>query len=321
MQYRVCGPAQRTPRGSFVGSTAISTQSAPPSPTGRASREQLRGIVLVTAAFCVLPALDGIAKYLIDDFHVVQLVWARTLFQSVVVVTYLAAIGQLRFARSDRPLLLGGSVALIWMANFPIIFSLAYLPLADAFALIMTTPLMVTALSAVLLRERVDRHRLAAVLVGFAGALVIIRPGLGVFHWAAMLPVLSAVFFALYQVGVRRLTATHTPVDIMLYVSVLPMLASSVLVPFFWSVPTATDWALMAMMGAGAGVGHFILILAFKYAPVSLLAPFMYIQLISSTAIGLVVFGDFPDSFTVLGAAIIVASGWYGMRRVTLAGA
>ena len=269
----------------------------------------------MTVAFCVLPALDGIAKFLIGDFHVLQLVWARMFFQSIVVAGWLAASGQLKFARSDRPVLLVGTIAVSWLAHFPIIFSLAFLPLADAFALVMTAPLMLTALSAPLLGERVDVHRWAVVVIGFCGALVIIRPGLSVFHWAALLPVLAAAFFAFYQIGVRRLTATHTPIDILLYASVLPMLASSVLVPFFWSSPDGFSWGLMALMGTGAGLGHFLLISALKYAPASLLAPFMYVQLISSTLFGLVIFGDFPDGLSIMGAAVIVASGLYGMRR------
>lgn len=276
----------------------------------------MRGILLVTAAFCILPALDGISKYLIADFAVVQLVWARTFFQFVVVAGWLAASGRLRFARSDRPALLVGTVGLSWLANFPFVFSLIFLPLADALALVMVAPLLVTALSALLLREKVGMHRWAAVMVGFCGALVIIRPGLGIFHWAAILPVLAAACFALYQIGVRRLTtAQHSPVNILLYASLLPMLANSTIVPFFWSSPDAVSWGLMALMGVFAGLGHFLLILALKYAPASLLAPFIYIQLISGTFIGLVVFGDVPDSYTILGAGVIVASGLYGMRR------
>ena len=137
-----------------------------------------RGVVLVAVAFCLLPATDGIAKFLIGDYHVVQLVWARLFFQSVAVVGWLAARRQLTLTRPSRALLLIGTCAVIWLANFPIIFSLAFLPLADAFALAMTAPLVVMALSAVLLRERVDVHRWAAVAIGFFGALVIIRPGL-----------------------------------------------------------------------------------------------------------------------------------------------
>ncbi|MGI9334126.1 MAG: DMT family transporter [Gammaproteobacteria bacterium] len=289
-----------------------------PSQAGRSdtrARTHLRGIVMVTAAFCVLPALDGIAKYLIADFHVVQLVWARMFFQSILVAAWLAARGRLKFAPSERPVLLAGAIAVVWLANFPIIFSLAFLPLADAFALAMTAPLMVTALSATLLSERVDRHRWAAVAIGFCGALVIIRPGLGVFHWAAILPVLTAALFALYQIGMRRLTTTHTAIDLLLYASVAPMIASSVLVPLFWSSPDGFSWGLMALMGAGAGLGHFLLIAALDHAPASVLAPFMYIQLISSTLFGLIVFGDFPDTLTILGAAVIVASGLYSLRR------
>ena len=283
--------------------------------SAESGRTHLRGIALVTAAFLVMPALDGIAKFLIADMHVVQVVWGRLFFQSLAVLVWLAAIGRLRCIRSDQPWLLSGTVSLIWLANFPIIVSLAYLPLTDAFALIMTTPLMVMVLSVPLLREKVTGHSWLAVLIGFCGALVVIRPGFGVFQWAAVLPLLSAAFFAFFQLGVRQLTSTHTPYDILFFVSVGPLLASSALVGFFWASPAGFSWLLMALMGVGAGLAQFLLIAALKHAPASLLAPFTYIQLISSTIFGIIVFGDFPDSFTVMGAVIIVSSGMYAMLR------
>ena len=278
-----------------------------------AGRYHLRGILLVTAAFCVLPATDGIAKYLIDDFHVAQLVWARTFFQTLVVAVVMAARGRLRWPRTGGHGLLIAAVTAIWLANFPIIWSLAYLPLAAAFALIMTTPLMVTALSAPLLKERVGFHRWIAVVVGFVGALVIIRPGGGMVHWAALLPLLSAALFALYQLAVRKLSTSYAPMDLMMAASLLPMLASTALLPFFWVAPSGADWGLMALMGAGAGVAHFMLILALHHAPASLLAPFMYVQLVSSALFGFLVFGDIPGWATISGGVIVVAAGLYGM--------
>jgi drug/metabolite transporter (DMT)-like permease len=272
-------------------------------------------MALVTAAFLVLPVLDGIAKILIADIHLVQVVWARLFFQSIAVVFWLAIIGRLKSVRSERPLLLTGTVCVIWVANFPIIFALSYLPLADAFALIMTAPLMVMALSVPLLREKVSGHNWLVVMVGFCGALVVIRPGFGVFQWAAVLPVLSAAFFALFQIGVRQLTPTHSPIDLLFFVCVGPLIATSALVGFFWTTPDGFSWLLMVLMGLGAGVGQFLLIAALKYSPASLLAPFTYIQLISGTIFGIIVFGDFPDTFTIAGAVIIVGSGIYAMVR------
>ena len=277
----------------------------------------LRGVTLVVAAFCILPALDAIAKHLTDSYHVTQIVWARLLFQALVVVAFVALRRQLRFTTGNRPGLLIFTVAMIWLANFPIIIALAYMPLADAFALVMTTPLIVTALSAWLLAETVSVKRWVTVVAGFVGALVIIRPGLGVFHWSALLPMLSALFFAFYQIGARSLSKTMTSIDILLWASVVPLLASCLLVGAEWQPVHSPDWILMAVMGVGAGIGHFLLIAALKHAPASVLAPFMYLQLISSTLIGLTVFGDFPDTFTLLGAAIIVFSGLYAMRLKT----
>lgn len=274
----------------------------------------LRGIALTTFAFCLFPVLDGIAKYVVKDFHVIQIVWGRLLFQTAIVVGCLLAMGRLRRPRATRPGLLVAVVSAIWLANFPIIASLAYLPLADAFAIVLTMPLMVTALSAMLLAERVGRRRWVAVWIGFAGAMVIIRPGLALFHWAGLLPLLSAALFALYQIGVRRLSADNEPLTILAYASVLPLLATSVLAPWVWIPPDRLVWILLAAMGIGAGIGHLVLIHALRLAPASLLAPIMYVQLISSTVFGLLVFGDFPDAMTIAGALLIAASGLYVAR-------
>ena len=276
-----------------------------------ARQHPLRGIGLMTAACCLLPTLDGIAKYIIDDYHPVQIVWGRLLFQSMLVVGCLVATDRIRRLRSPSPGLLIGVVGASWLSNFPIITSLAYLPLADAFAIVLTAPLMVTAFSVALLGERVGAARWTAVCLGFGGAMVVIRPGLDVFHWASLLPLVSAALFSLYQIGVRRLGADHEPLIILAWGSVLPLAATSLIVPAFWTAPDPLTWGLLAAMGFGFGTGHLLLILALRYAPASFLAPIMYVQLISSTVFGLVVFGDFPDGFTIAGAAIVAVSGIY----------
>jgi len=278
-------------------------------------QRQLRGILLASAAFCVLPLNDAIAKYLVTDYDVAQLVWVRMFFQALVVGAWFAlARHKVRWSLA-RSWILVGSMVMAWLANFPIMFALIYMSLASAFALIMTAPLLVTALSAPLLGERVGLHRWVAVLVGFAGAVVIIRPGADVFSWAAVLPLLSAILFALYQIGVRRLASNVSTSDLIFYASWIPLIGSCFLVPFFWSWPTVPHWGLMALMGIGAGLGHYMLILALNYAPASLLAPFMYVQMVSSTVIGLLMFGDFPDAITLLGAGVVVGAGLYGMAR------
>lgn len=264
--------------------------------------------------FCLFPVLDGIAKYVIEDFHVVQIVWGRLFFQTVVVIGCLLAMRRLRLARATRPGLLVAVVSASWLANFPIIASLAYLPLADAFAIALTTPLMVTALSATLLAEPVGRRRWAAVWIGFGGAMLIMRPGLAIFHWASLLPLLSAALFALYQIGVRRLSAEDEPLTILTYASVLPLLATTVFLPWVWIPPEPVAWGLLASIGVGAGAAHLVLIHALRLAPASLLAPIMYVSLISSTVFGLLVFGDFPDAPTIAGALVIAASGVYVAR-------
>ena len=280
-----------------------------------ANRSRLRGIYFTVAAFCVLPINDGIAKYIIDDFHVVQIVWGRFLFQSIAIVGWLALSGRLTGTRSGRHGLLLPIVVIGWLANFPIITSLAYLPLADAIAIGLIAPFLVTALSVPLLRERVGLRRWMAVLLGFVGALVVIRPGASVFHWAALLPLLSATFFAFFQIGVRKLGSVDSPLTILAYGSVVPLVLNSLALPFVWVTPDLHAWTLLAVIGVGAAVGQLLVIAGLHLAPPSVLAPLMYFQLVSSTLFGFFVFGDLPDGLTVIGAAIIVMSGIYVAYR------
>ena len=189
----------------------------------------------------------------------------------------------------------------------------------DAVAIELFAPLMVTALSVPFLGERVDARRWVAVVVGLLGALVIIRPGLGVVHWAASLPLLAAVFFALNQVGTRRLGATERPLVTPVYLTAVGLVASSAVVPFFWTWPNSEVWALMAVMGALNVLGQFALVKAFEAAPASLLALFTYAQIVSAVVVGYVVFGDFPDRWTFAGTSIVVASGLYVAYREAVA--
>ncbi|MGH6954997.1 MAG: DMT family transporter [Alphaproteobacteria bacterium] len=273
----------------------------------------------VIPAFSLFPAADAVAKYIIDDYHLVQIVWSRFFFQGVIVLAVVLARREVRPTRTERLGLQVSCAISSWLSNFPFLGALAFIPLADVVAIELVAPLMVTALSVPFLGERVGARRWVAVVVGFLGALVIIRPGLGVVHWAAWLPLLAAVFFALYQVGTRRLGATERPIVTLVYLTAVGLVASSAVVPFFWTWPSTEAWALMAVMGALSVLAQFALVKAFDAAPASLLAPFTYAQVVSAVVVGYVVFGDFPDRWTFAGTSIVVASGLYVAYREAVA--
>jgi len=277
-----------------------------------------RGILLMMAVASLFPLADAIAKYIVNDFHVVEIVWGRLLFQTLFVALATFLTQPVSVLRTSRFPLQAWRAIAGWLSNFPFIVALAYIGLADTFAIVLVGPLLVTALSVPLLGERVGPRRWAAVVIGFAGALVIIRPGMGLVHWAASLPLISALVFAFYQIATRSLGATDRAVTTMFYNCVVPLVINSALVPFFWTPPTTVQWALLAAMGLLSGVSHFLLIKAFTLAPASTLAPFVYVQMVSGIALGYAVFGDFPDVWTLVGAAIIVASGLYMFYRERL---
>ncbi|MBT5413415.1 MAG: DMT family transporter [Rhodospirillaceae bacterium] len=272
------------------------------------ARDHARGIVLMMLAWSLFPVMDAVSKYISDDYHVLQIVWARFLFQALATLVLLLALGRRRALRTNalrlQILRSGGFLA----HTLLFITAIVFIPLAEGIALLFIGPMVVVALSALLLRESVGMARWLTVLTGFAGAMLIIRPGLGVLHWAASLVLLSALCFALYQVWTRGLHAVDSPLTTLAYTPLVGLLALSPVVPFFWAWPSAGDWALMALMGAVGALSHFILIKAFEAAEASLLAPFAYVQIVSAVLLGFVVFGDLPDRWTLTGAAVIIVA-------------
>ncbi|MDA0703649.1 MAG: DMT family transporter [Proteobacteria bacterium] len=268
----------------------------------------MRSIVLMMLAWSLFPVMDAISKYISDEYHVLHIVWARLAFQALATVILLLALGRLDALRSAAPRLQllrsGGFLA----HTVLFVSAIVFVPLAESIALLFVGPMLVVALSAALLRESVGPARWLTVMTGFLGAMLIIRPGLGALHWAAALVLLSALCFAFYQVWTRGLNAVDSPLTTLAYTPVAGLLALSPLMPFVWVPPSPEDWALMALMGSVGALSHFILIKAFEAAEASLLAPFAYVQIVSATLLGFIVFGDLPDRWTITGAAVIIAA-------------
>ena len=189
--------------------------------------------------------------------------------------------------------------------------AIALMPLADALALVFVSPLVVTALSPWLLGEQVGIRRWSAVLVGFLGVLIIIRPGAGVIQTGSLLALTAGTIFAFYLIATRKLAGSAPPLVTLTYTALVGALVMSVAMLWYWREPALFDWLMMIAMGAIAASGHFLLIKAFELAPASTLAPFTYWEIISTTVIGYVWFGDFPHSLTWLGIAIVIGSGVY----------
>ena len=275
------------------------------------------GIVLMMSGLLLFTAGEAIVKTLARDYDIAQIVWARYVFHALITFAVFSRINPIKLARTTRPWLNLTRSALMLVATTLFFTSLRYLPLAEAVAINFIAPLLVTALSIPMLNEKVGVRRWTAIFVGFGGVLVIIRPGMGVMHWAAILPLITAVCYAFYQILTRIVTRTDDTQTSLFWTSAFGVLVTSFIVPFFWITPSATEWAMMAALGGLYGLGHYLLIRGLEVAPASKLSPFLYTQIIWATLFGLVIFDQFPDEMTLLGVAIVIGSGLYIWRRET----
>ena len=269
-------------------------------------------LLLLLPAVSILSGADGLAKHLaMTGFSILQIVWARYALQTL--LTFPLALrrhgrGLLRppeaAAQVGRSLLHATSTFLFFMA-------IARMPLADAIAIFFVYPFTVTALAPWLLGEKTGWRRWSAVVVGFCGALFIVKPSFGHVQPAALLVLGASVAFALYIVLTRRI-ATRT--DAMMAIFIQGLVAAvllSLVVALQWRPPALLDWALLISVGAISATGHYMIIRAYGHVGASLLAPFGYFEIVAATAIGFFAFGNFPDAWSWLGIAVIAASGIY----------
>ena len=204
---------------------------------------------------------------------------------------------------------------LIFVTGVTFWAGLMFLPLAECTVIAFISPLLVTILSVIFLGEKFGSHRWGVVFAGLLGVLFVIRPGAGVVHWAIILPLLAALFYATLQITTRVLGQQDNVLTTLFYTSTCGLIFSGVLALIFWQTPTPAQWLILAWLGFVGAMGHFFMIKAFERAPASLLASFDYITLVWAVLYGYFLFNDLPDAWTVLGAAIIVSSGIYLIRK------
>lgn len=275
----------------------------------------LRGILLMGSGFFLFAGGDAAAKFLLDSLHPVQISAARYAGLLLGVLVFLALRGG-AVLRTRRPVLqvMRGALATVSVTSF--VIALAYVPLADATAVTFVAPFIVTVLGALILGEKVGLRRWIAIGAGFAGTLVVIRPGMGVAHPAVLLVLLSAGCFALRQI-ISRLVSGVDPLATTVSYSALT--AGGILLgalPFFWVPPAdGTAWLLLCVIAISAGMAEFLVIKALEMADAVVVAPVMYSMILWTTAYGWLIFGDFPDLWTMVGTTVIVATGIYMINR------
>jgi drug/metabolite transporter (DMT)-like permease len=290
--------------------------------THAAARAQtLTGILLMVAAVSLFPASDAMSKYLTADYPALQILWLRHIVQLAMVLAMLAAGRRWSLMRTRQPGLQLLRGALTVAATLLFIMALKFVPLVDAVTILFAQSLIMVALSVPILGERVGIHRWGAVIVGFAGILIVMRPGLGVVHWAASLALICALCNALYQIVTRRLAETDSAITTFFYVSAIGVVALAPTMPFVWVEVTEEGWLWILGAGLFGGMGHYLMIRAFDFAGASVLAPFNYAQIGAATLLGYLWFGDLPDRWTILGLVIVIGSGLYILERERRAGA
>jgi len=283
-----------------------------------ASSATLRGIANIVLAVGLFATMDALVKHLAATYPVLQLVFFRSLFAFAPLSILIARSGGLAALKTARPLghVLRSLTGLVSMALFFLAFAL--LPLAEAIALSFAGPLFLTVLSIPLLGERVGPRRWAAVLAGFLGVLVIVRPGAGVFGVAALIPIGAAAAYAFAMIFVRKLSRSETNAAIVFYFTASCTVITALAMPFVWVTPSLADLPALIGVGLLGGAAQLFMTQAFRLAPAAVIAPFEYLAILFGIGFGYAFWSELPDRWTVLGAAVVVGSGLYILHRETV---
>ena len=271
-------------------------------------RDRRIGIALMCVVALCYSCLDAAAKYLVVTLPVVQVVWLRFLTHAVLGVVVLAPNYGLRL-QLLRGIMLAGMTGLnIW--------ALVYLQLDITAAIQFSVPILVAVISARWLGERLDGPRWIAILAGFGGVLLIVRPGSSAFHPAIFLSIGNAILYALFNLLTRRLAASELPAATQLMSAIIPSVLLAPFGLFVWRAPDGWwSWVLVLSLGLFGGMGHLAAALAYRYASAAVLGPFIYQQIIYMGLLGWLVFGHVPDALVVVGAAVVVGSGLFLLYR------
>ena len=263
----------------------------------------------------MLPIMDGFAKYLSSTLPVLQITWSRYFFTVVIVLPIMLIFFRKNLTWTEQPKLQLIRGLLLFCANVLFFYSISIISLSKALTLAFIAPLIVTILSPFLLGEKVGLRRWAAVIIGFIGSLIVIRPGFVEINLASIAALGTGVLYGFYLIVTRKLHNSDHPLLTLLLTGVVGAILGTMIVPTVWVQPTITEWYMMFAIGFFASIGHLFLILSLRYADASKLAPFGYFEIVTNIIIGFYFFNHFPDNWTFLGLFIIISTGIYIFRR------
>ena len=277
----------------------------------------MKAVILNISAWMLLPLMDGIAKFLSQEIHFLQVVWGRYFFMAVfsILITSLFFKKNLIFPKLIKIQILRSSF--LFLSTIFFFYAISVISMAEAITLSFISPIIATILSFVILKEKVGPRRWIAVLAGFVGGLFVIRPGFNEINLASIAAVGAGICYAFYLISTRKLSATDNPLMTLIFTGFTGCIVISLIVPFFWTSLSLSQWVLLISLAAIGTMAHFLIILSLSYAEASKLAPLGYSEIIMNVIIGYYFFGDFPDQWIWLGLIIIVASGIYISLRET----
>tara|TARA_Y100000816_G_scaffold267345_2_gene228675 strand:+ start:1573 stop:2412 length:840 start_codon:yes stop_codon:yes gene_type:complete len=275
----------------------------------------MKAILLNLSAWIMLPIMDGLAKYLSTSLPVLQIVWARYFFTVTLVLPII-----LIFFRKNLKLSINYKLQflrgiLLFTANILFFYSISIISLSKALTLAFTAPLIVTVFSPLFLQEKVSLNRWLAVIIGFFGCIIVIRPGFIDLNLATIAALGTGLMYGFYLIVTRKLSGSDDSLITLLFTGVVGAIIASFSMPFMWVSPSFNGWVIMFLIGLFASIGHLLLILSLKLADASKLAPFGYFEIIPNILIGFYFFNYFPDLFHLLGLLIIISSGIYVFKN------
>jgi len=277
---------------------------------------QKRAILLMISAIACFAMMDAMAKMLSTQVHPIQTIWARYISQAVLV--FFIVLPKIRIlGRTKYPKLQLARSVFLMLATSCFFFSISKIGLAEATAIMDVNPVLITLGAALFLGEKIGPRRIFGIIVSLIGALIIIRPGMGVFSVYAVLPLLAAVFYSGYNLFTRFVGKNESPWTSLFYSALFGAVFLSAVVPMFWQPMSYAAWGLVLAIGICAAFAQWMLITSLALGEASMLAPFAYTGLISATLWGALFFDEYPDGYTIIGATLIVVSGVYVWYRET----
>lgn len=269
------------------------------------------GIVLMIAGVSLIAIMDLMVKLISRDLGIAQIAWGRYTVQLVILLALAPTTGVLAMVNAKLRWLHAVRAVVLLVGNLAFIAALRYMPLVEANVIGFLSPLLLTLLAFLVLGERIGPHRAFAVCLGFAGVLLVLRPGGEIFGWEALLPLTMAVCAAVYHVMTPIVGRVEDPAISLYYLSVIAAVATTAIMPWVWTPPSAGQWLMLGAVGVLSAFGHVLMIRALELAPASALAPFFYCHLVWALIFDAVFFNALPGFMTLLGAALVVGSGLY----------